>query len=185
MGQAKTLDVRHKLIGMKKSNHSIKAIAEALQLSPATVKNIWKRYLTGGEEAFAASYVHCGRPIQAESEVCFRLIRLIRCLHPTWGVPYIMVRVREKYPEIRFQSIRHYQRRLFKQSGKMPKAVLPPRPQAERSRIGHDTWQIDAKERFAIQSGQEMCYLTIVDEATGALLATRAFPPQPNQSSTS
>lgn len=177
MGQAKTLDVRQRVVTMKKSKHTNASIAKSLQIGVGTVKNIWKRYQIKGEAGLPVCYDRCGRPVSSKGELAFRLVRLIRYLHPTWGVPLIVLKVAEKFPELQLRSIRQYQRRLSEGSGKLPRPILPPKPVVEQSRVAHDTWQIDAKERFFIQNGQEVCYLTIVDEASGALLGARAFPP--------
>ncbi len=177
MGQAKTLDVRQRVVTMKQSKHTNAIIAKSLQIGIGTVKNIWKRYKINGQAGLPACYDKCGRPISSNDELAFRLVRLVRHLHPTWGVPFIVLNISAKYPNLKLRSIRQYQRRLFEGSDQLPRPILPPKPDAEQSRVAHDTWQIDAKERFTIQNGQEVCYLTIVDEATGSLLGTQAFPP--------
>lgn len=180
MGQAKTLDLRQQVVTMKQNGHTNSQIAEGLKIGIGTVKNIWKRYQNLGQAGLPASYVRCGQRVTGIDEVAFRLIRLVRYFHPTWGVPLILLKVSEKYPDLKLRSIRQYQRRLFAGSGKLPRPVLPLITVGEQSRIAHDTWQIDAKERFFIQNGQEACYLTIVDEGTGSLLGAQAFPPCPD-----
>jgi hypothetical protein len=183
MGQAKTLDVRQRVVTMKQGGHTNAQIAEALPIGIGTVKNIWKRFQTGGEAGLPASYERCGNRVAWSDEVAFRLVRLVRHFHQAWGVPLIMVKLSAKYPDLKLRSIRQYQRRLSEGSNKLPRPILPPTPVAEQSRLAHDCWQIDAKERFFIQNGQEVCYLTIMDEGTGSLLAARAFPPSSDQSS--
>jgi hypothetical protein len=44
------------------------------------------------------------------------------------------------------------------------------------SNVVHDIWQIDAKEQLHLSSGENVCYLTIVDEKPGCLLMAY-FPP--------
>lgn len=178
MGQAKTLAVRQQIIQMKQAGHTHVQVAETLQIGVGTVQNIWKRYKAGGEPALIVSYKGCGRRVEHQDELAFRLVRLVKHLHPTWGAPLILLKISEKYPTLRLRSARQYQRRLFSSSGKLPAPILPPPTPIEQSRIAHDTWQIDAKERFCIQNKEEVCYLTIVDEGTGALLGAKAFPPQ-------
>ncbi|MBK7939041.1 MAG: helix-turn-helix domain-containing protein [Lewinellaceae bacterium] len=148
MGQAKTLDIRQRVVTMKQSKHTNASISESLQIGIGTVKNIWKRYQTNGKAGLPACYDRCGRPVSPKEELAFRLVRLVRHIHPTWGVPLIVLKVSEKFPELKLRSIRQYQRRLFEGRGQLPRPILPPKPDAEQSRIAHDTWQIDAKERF-------------------------------------
>lgn len=183
MGQAKTLDVRLNVVSMKQSGHSNAKISEGLQIGLGTVKNIWKRYQLFGEPGLSACYKNCGRLAKEDDSRAFRLIRLLKHLHPTWGVPFILLKIVEKYPRLKLHSIRHYQYRLCAGTGKVPGSRLPPPPIPEKSRIAHDAWQIDAKELLCLQNGDAACYLTVVDEATGALLAARVFPPQPYQQS--
>jgi Homeodomain-like domain len=178
MGQAKSLAVRQQIIQLKESGQTHAQVSEALQIGIGTVQNIWKRYRKGGAAALCVSYERCGLRIEQVDEIAFRLVRLLKHLHPGWGVPLILLKVSEKYPSLRLRSIRQYQRRLFSSSGKLPASILPPQIQVDQSRIAHDSWQIDAKERFFMQNGVEACYLTVVDEGTGTLLAARAFPPR-------
>ena len=180
MGQAKTLDVRLRAVAMKQAGQTNSQIAESLQIGIGTVKNLWKRHQTGGEAGLPTSYHNCGGRVGGQDEAAFRLVRLVKHLHPTWGVPFILLKVSGKYPDLRLRSARQYQRRLFDGSGEVPRPTLPPAPVPEESRIAHDTWQIDAKERFSLQTGEEACYLTVADEGTGALLAARAFSPRPD-----
>ena len=55
--------------------------------------------------------------------------------------------------------------------GRRP-ALNPP-----RARQPHDVWQVDAKERILLQSGQRVSWLRIVDECSGAVLWTVVCPP--------
>lgn len=184
MGQAKSIAVRQQIIQMKQSGQTHAQVAASLQIGVGTVQNILNRYKAGGAPALSVSYDRCGRRVGHEDEVAFRLVRFVKHLHPDWGVPLIRLKVSEKYPKLRLRSVRHYQRRLFSSSGKLPAPILPPPITTDKSRIAHDTWQIDAKERFFVQNGEEVCYLTIVDEGTGALLGTKAFPPREDFAST-
>lgn len=85
------------------------------------------------------------------------------------------MKLEERYPDLKLQSVRHYQYRLGNICGREPKTTLSPMPVPERARTAHEIWQIDAKERFCIKNGQQMCYLTIIDEASGILLGAQAF----------
>ncbi len=177
MSQAKSLTVRHEVIRLKKTGLTHAQISETLQIGLGTVKNLWKRYLISGESGLLTAYSNCGRRVESSGERTYRLIRLTKYLHPSWGVPFIILKIGEKYPQLDFRSIRQYQRRLFEGSGKLPPPILPPRIILDKARVAHDAWQIDAKERFPLLDGKEVCYLTIADESTGAILAARAFPP--------
>lgn len=66
--------------------------------------------------------------------------------------------------------------------------MIKPRQQKAEPTIGtakavHNIWQVDAKEQLTLLDGQVACYLTIVDEKSGAALASPVFPLCSNQSS--
>src|SRR5205814_3520080 len=41
----------------------------------------------------------------------------------------------------------------------------------------HEIWQVDASERIPLANRQQVCWLRVVDEASGAVLGTAVFPP--------
>jgi hypothetical protein len=45
----------------------------------------------------------------------------------------------------------------------------------------HDLWQIDAKEKLCLLSGQQASYLSVVDQKSGCLLKAAVFPQLPHQ----
>ena len=51
-------------------------------------------------------------------------------------------------------------------------------PSIGKSRAVHNIWQVDAKENLVLADGTAACYLTMVDEKSGAWLAAPVFPPQ-------
>jgi transposase len=180
MGQAKPLSTRERVISLRKLGQTQQQIASDLQISIGSVKNWLKRHNLGEEFGLISKYENCGRKTSEKHEKVFRLFRLLKHLHPTWGLPLIHLKVGLKYPNLSLQSIRQYQRRINIEKGVMPRSILPTTSIAEQSRIAHNTWQIDAKERLVLENGQECCYLTVADEGTGSLLAARPFPPPAN-----
>jgi hypothetical protein len=76
-------------------------------------------------------------------------------------------------------SDRQYQRQLKADAHEIvaPAPKLPKPPPAQRPRLAHDEWQVDAKERIALEDGSEGCYLNITDTKSNALLKAKAFPP--------
>jgi hypothetical protein len=65
---------------------------------------------------------------------------------------------------------------LVSQSGFAGKKSICTRPSIGRAREVHNIWQIDAKEKFKIATGEKHCYLTVVDEKSGSLLGAKSFP---------
>lgn len=177
MAQAKELLLRQQIASNHKLGESYSSLAKRFGLSYNTVCVICKRYKEFGDAGLIPRYSNCGRPGMVGVERSFRLVRLLKHLHPKWGVAYILVRIRRDYPYVVLQSERHYQRRLSVGGGISLKSQLPPSPKVEHSRLPHDTWQIDAKERIEGADGKEWCFLNITDEKTASLLKAKGFPP--------
>jgi hypothetical protein len=70
--------------------------------------------------------------------------------------------------------------RWFKRVG-----LNPPRREkvqtqgVRRGQSVHDVWAIDAKEQIQLLDGSYVSWLTISDEASGAILEVDLFPPAP------
>src|SRR5207244_8187324 len=64
------------------------------------------------------------------------------------------------------------------------RAGLGPAPKGRRLKTAapratrpHEVWQMDAKERVLLHSGEHVSWLRLADECSGAVLGTRVFPP--------
>ncbi|MEL6945084.1 MAG: helix-turn-helix domain-containing protein [Bacteroidota bacterium] len=182
MGQSKEVSLRLKVVqAYEKEKLSYQALSERFQLNYHTVRTWCKRYNDLGIKGLSPQYKSSGRKVNFEHERSYRLIRLTKHLHPLWGVPYIVAKVKEDYPTLLLQSIRHYQRRLRAEpSTKVPPPKIPRSSSKERPRQAHDEWQIDAKERITLASGLPACYLNVTDTKSNAILICKAFPPQPD-----
>lgn len=156
-------------------------LGRRFNLNYHTVRTWCKRFESQGISGLSPSYSNCGRSVCRQAHRNFRLVRLLKHLHPTWGVPYILARIKEDYPMLELQGIRHYQRLLQKASDKAPKPTLPRSKQSDRPRQAHDEWEVDAKERITLAGGQKACYLNVTDSKSSAILKCKAFPPLPNQ----
>ena len=185
MAQAYSLSVRESVIQLYSIGMSRYKISVQLGLSYNTVKSLVKHYLACGEKGLQSNYHRCGRLVSYESERSYRLVRLYKHYHPGWGVGYILMKLKEKYPELPFCVSRVYERRLKQHHLlSMPRnPALSTVQYTERAVLPHDTWQVDAKEQLITLDGLKACYLTITDEKTGGILEGQVFPPQSDQSS--
>jgi transposase len=180
MGQAKQAAFRLRVVQEKQSEGlSYSALSKRHGVSYNTVRSICASYESKGEASLLPDYSACGRPRIPTSEKGYRLVRLLKHLHPGWGVPYITTRIREQFPQLALLSDRQYQRRL--RSDVADVAVPPPRlprqPSPERPRLANDEWQVDANERIGLVDGSEGCYLNVTDTKSNALLKAKSFPP--------
>jgi hypothetical protein len=186
MAKSISLDAREAIVNLHGQGVSMLQIALQEKISYDAVKRLIHRYKTEGEKGLIPRYAHCGLKRRYESELSYRLVRLYKHYHPKWGVTYILMKLKDKYPSLPLCVSRVYERRL-KSEHKLTIIKNPPLQldyHVERSRLPHDAWQVDAKELLRTLSGQTACYLTITDEKTGCFIEAKVFPLWLYQSST-
>ncbi len=166
MGAPTPLWIREQVIKDHQAGVHVETIATRNGISRASVYNICRRYREG---RLAADYTACGRP--KPDERIYRAARYLKYLHRDWGAPLIRTLLAKRYRN-NIPTARTLQR-WFKA------ARLTPLRQRRLTGKGsdkaihvHGCWQIDAKERLASKA----CYLSIVDEHSGAFLQTPVFP---------
>lgn len=152
-------------------------IAAALRLPPRTVRALARRFRAGGPAALAPGYRRPGHLAHEQPPAAIAAVCQLRREHPTWGAGLILVILRERRPEHAWPSERTAQRWLHR-------AGLAPAPRGrrpgsnlERATQPHEVWQMDAAECIPLAGGEQVCWLRLVDEFTGAALRTTLFPP--------
>lgn len=178
MARAKTPAQRQKIIQTwQEEQLTFSDLAKRFGYSYNTVKNICKNYQQRGDSSLIADYSSCGRKVTDLAERSYRLVRLIRHFHPDWGVPFILTKIEQDFPDVPLQKIRNYQTRLAKErpKKKLPPSIVPKSKAMGRIRLAHDEWQIDAKERIKLPTGEEVCYLSITDTKTNGMLKAKPF----------
>lgn len=185
MGKAIAISLRRQIIQEWSSKRiSFKDLASKFGISYNTIRSLCKDYSTKGEAAFFTHYGNCGqRGLQFEPLI-YRAACYLKFLHRDWGAPYIHSILVERYSQYQIPSERTLQI-WFKQKGyqKVRTQVFLPRPTAPKANSAHETWQIDAKEVVQLKTGEQCCWLTIADEATGSMLAANIFSLCKDQSS--
>jgi len=168
MGAPTPFWVRQRIIEARRNGERISAIAQRYGVSRTTVTNLWRRYQRQGPDGLAADYSACGRP--ANKGRLYRAARYLKYLHRSWGAPLIRTLLIERYgPHV--PSARTLQRWFTAATLTVPRQKRPP-VDRDKGQAVHAVWQIDAKERLPMQA----CYLSIVDEYSGALLEAPVFP---------
>jgi hypothetical protein len=186
MANSINLATREKLVELQEQGMSMRQISFQEKISYDAVKRLISRYKAEGSKGLIPKYSQCGLKRSYESECSYRLVRFYKHYHPQWGVEYILMKIRDKYPQLPLCVSRVYERRL-KSANKLTIVKNPPLQyayQVEESRQPHDTWQVDAKELLQTLEGQVACYLSVTDEKTGCLLEAKVFPPQLYEPST-
>ena len=131
MGQAKEASLRIQIVESRsKEGLSYVQLADRYGVSYNTVRQICHNYAKYGKASLLPDYSRCGRPLKPDMERGWRLVRLVRHLHPDWGVGYISSRIKEKFPDLPLLSDRQYQRRLRVHYAEryVPRVQLPPKP---------------------------------------------------------
>lgn len=183
MGQATTLLLRERILSMRNEGASLISISHQLSIPYSTIKQLWRRFRERGVSALSPDYCNCG-PKGPRYKVFYQEEVLAhRSAHARWGAPRIhveMQRTREADSKEfdsanKLPSVRTLQRWLRKAEAYRPRRQST-EPSIGRSLAPHNIWEVDAKENLTLCDGTQACYLTIVDEKSGAWLEAPVFP---------
>jgi len=176
--EAINIEVRRTIIRLKESGERLIDISQILKLSYRTVSNIWQRYKKKGRADLVCDYTKCGTQ-QAKRYMGVKSKCLdLKILHPRWGTPRLHVELVKLYPQEVIPSIRTLHS-WYKKANLICPNHLEREPAIGRAKAVHNIWQVDAKERLRLPNEQNACYLTIVDEKSGACLEALVFPLSP------
>jgi hypothetical protein len=182
MPGALPVTVRQQVIELKMKGSSLPSIAEEQQLSYVTLLRLWKRYKAAGTSGLTPHYNKCGPAAGSRcAPLIYRAALWLKRCHPHWGAALIRVILQDRYKDMSVPAERTLQhwfstKKLYKLKSRFP--VLSSSIPACQP---HDVWQIDAKEKLCLLSGQKVSYLSVVDQHSGALLKAAVFPPLPHQ----
>jgi hypothetical protein len=151
-------------------------LARQFHLPERTVRALAARFRAGAD-ALHPSYRH---PAPAMLTPLLQQALLLHEQHPTWGAPYLLLRLRQLHPErTDFPSARTLQRWFRRQQQPPAPAGRKPAAADTVARRPHALWQMDAVEQLPLQTGEQVSWLRWVDELSGAVLGTVVFPPRP------
>jgi transposase len=173
MPAALPLETRQAIVNRRHQGETFRQIADELGVGYDTVRNIWHRWQqTGNLQPNYQACAHLGPRCPAE---IYEAALTLKRDHPRWGAGVIRVMLSETYAGV--PSVRTLQR-WFRQAGlgRTPR-LQQTRSTVQRGQEVHAVWAIDAKEQIQLADGSWACWLTITDEASGAILQATAFPP--------
>jgi hypothetical protein len=178
MPRALAVPLRQEIVDRHRRGETLVSIAAELALPYYTVRKVWRYHAQRGD--LRPRYDRCGRPGVRASRWAYRCALALKRRHPRWGATLILTLLRERRPEEPLPCERTIQE-WFAGAGlntpRRPHAPLPTDP--HRARDAHEVWQMDAKERVALKDGTEVSWLTLTDEASGALIGAEVSPPGP------
>jgi transposase len=176
MPAALPLPRRQQIVALRQAGLSLPAIAQQLQLAPATVRDWWHRYRDQGETGLQTHYDRCGPRAARTAPLVQQAVLTLRREHPTWGAGLIRLETKKQFPDQPLPTVRQIQR-WFRAAGLQPPRAKRPPVERQRGSEPHQVWQIDAKEQLRLADGSGTSVLTVTDEASGALLGVVPFPP--------
>jgi transposase InsO family protein len=149
------------------------AIAVELRLDVRTVYRLLARFRSA-DGPCSAAYHHCGRVPCAADEVFRQRVLELRRLHPGWGAGRILTELAKSHSQA--LPGRSTVKRWLAQARLAAKPYRPARLPPPRAGRAHQIWQMDACEMIPLGNGTRVCWLRLIDEASGAVLLTRVFP---------
>lgn len=192
MAQALSLSLREHIYDLRESGMPLIDISTLLCTPYGTIKQLCRRFRNQGVSGLQPSYSNCGSGQSALREQKAHFIALKK-QHPTWGAPRLHLEqqlmdkkmtlnsasddisssaVAPSNPLASMRSLNRWYRQA---------SLTKPRKMGEhlpigRARAPHNIWEIDAKEQLILADGSPACYLTMVDEKSGAWLEAPVFP---------
>lgn len=177
MGQATTLLLRERIISMRDEGETLRSISDQLYIPYSTVKHLCRRFRERGAAGLSPDYANCGPKSPRYKASHQEQVLEHRSVHPRWGAPRIHVelQIATALKDVKLPCIRTLQRWLRKAEAYHPRRQSM-EPTIGRSLATHNIWEVDAKENLLLGDGTPACYLTIVDEKSGAWLEAPVFP---------
>lgn len=170
------VEKRREIVKRHEAGESLKAISDDLHLSYNTVKKIWAHWLK--YQKVTPNYEQAKQKGTRQYRHIYEAALTMRRAHPRWGAALIRLKLGEAHPAAKLPSVRSLQR-WFRAAGigRSPKVRQSKAEQVTRGYEVHQVWAIDAKERMKLADGTSACWLVVSDEASGAILEAKAFPP--------
>jgi transposase len=176
MPAATPIHIRRLIIGRREAGESYAAIGRELSVPYITVRKVYQHYQQTGQEE--PSYERCRHSRVRKAEAIYQQAIALKGGHPGWGAGLIWVELAEQFDEQQLPSIRTLQRWFHRAKLTPRRRERQPAGQLARGEAVHQVWALDAKEQIQLQDGSYVSWLTISDEASGAVLEASLFPPE-------
>ena len=178
MPRALPTSLRHQIIALRSEGLSLAGIASQLHLPYSSVRRICRRYRSDPSRPLHPDYSRCGRKLAPSVQALVEAACRMKQEHPGWGAGLIRVKLINSSNEQVIPSVRTLQQAFVRAGVNRPRPPRPRTPPTPRATEPHQIWEVDAKERIPLASGQTVSWLAFTDEASGALLAAELSPPR-------
>jgi len=149
-------------------------LASHFQLPPRTVRHL-VRQGHQGDGAFAAAHYRSGSTASAFPPTVRQQVLGLRQEHPRWGAGVLRAWLLEQGGDDPLPSAATI-RRWLRADGLPPARAGRKARARPRAAAPHEVWQVDAADQMPLSNGQLVSWLRLVDECSGAVLQTVAFP---------
>lgn len=176
MPAALPIPIRKEIIERRSRGESFRHIAREMGLSYDSVRAIWRHWTTQGK--VAPNYEACRHAGPRKPRAVVERALAMKREHRRWGAGLIRLVLSDEFAASEVPSDRSLQR-WFRQAGLGRAPTTQHRtPFVRRGQAAHEVWAVDAKEKIGLADGSQVSWLTISDEASGAILHAAGFPPQ-------
>lgn len=168
--------LRQSIITCYKKGEKITLLSRRFDVSRKTIYTLIEREKANGLAGLGPRYQNCGKVRPDADQFIFRSVRCIRTWHPSWGAEKIHAEMHQMRPQLNLPHYRTFTRWFHwnKQINVSIKSQLP-RISTKQAKRLHEGWQVDAKEELKIANGIKHCWLNIVDEYSGTVIAPPVF----------
>lgn len=176
MPAALSTALRREIVERREAGESFASIARSLNVSYGAVRNIYHRFAETGR--LSPAYERCVHSAVRSDAALYTAAVEMKRAHPSWGAGLIRVELRDQLGEGKLPSVRTLQRWFRRARVQKAKPEKRPTPTVARGKTVHAVWALDAKEQIQLADGSYVSWLTITDEASGAILSATLFPHQ-------
>jgi transposase len=175
------MPVRRLIVQLHERKLSFRAIADKVKHSVRSVIRLIVRSRQEAKEIPATRYSHAPGRVHGLPPLMREHLLAVAAHRPTWGAPYLRAVLRLQHPDVDWPSVRTMQRWLKGQRGE-PVRERRESTEYNRAAYPHQRWQMDASDQMPLLTGEQVSWLRLADECSGAFLKTRVFPPRAFQS---
>lgn len=176
MPAALSTGIRREIVERREGGDSFVSIAVGLNVSYSAVRNVYQRYVK--TKRLTPAYDRCIHTEVRRDQAVYSAAVEMKRVHPSWGAGLIRVELSTNFAPESLPSIRTLQRWFKRGKVQNPLRQKTPKPTVKRGQAVHEVWALDAKEQMKLADGSHASWLTITDEASGAILSATLFPHQ-------
>jgi hypothetical protein len=166
--------LRQEIVTRHEKGEPLAQIAREVGRPYDSVCKVWTLYRREGR--ITPNYQNCGRKQKQASRRVVRAALWLKRAHPGWGGRLIRTLIGQKWADEYVPDERTLQR-WFRQAGVHSRRQgRKPHQRVKRGQTAHAVWEMDSKQTVVLANGEEVSWLLMSDEASGAMLHGTVFP---------